>query len=156
MYAIRHGKAGNLVHVRNVGGAVLGSVVMAGAVFLLFAVQWMVLGPDGAFQPQSWEVSGMWLLGSIVVSLLAAVLGGLVCAWVAADDRGLLMLMALVLVMGVAIALGDVPATEGARLQEVGMTEAMNSAQQPKWMAWLNPVLGVAGAFAGSRLVRNR
>ena len=145
-----------MVHVRNVGGAVLGSVVMAGAVLLLFAVQWMVFGPDGAFQPQSWEVSGMWLLGSIVVSLLAAALGGLVCAWVAADDRGLLMLMALVVVMGVAIALGDVPATEGARLQEVGMTEAMNSAQQPKWMAWLNPVLGVAGAFAGSRLVRNR
>ncbi|MYB97357.1 MAG: hypothetical protein F4123_13315 [Gemmatimonadetes bacterium] len=142
--------------MRNVGGAVLGSVVMAGAVFLLFAVQWMVFGSDGAFQPQSWEVSGMWLLGSIVVSLLAAALGGLVCAWVAADDRGLLMLMALVVVMGVAIALGDVPATEGARLQEVGMTEAMNSAQQPKWMAWLNPVLGVAGAFAGSRLVRNR
>ena len=144
-------------HVRNVGGAVLGWVVMAGAVFLLFAGLWMVLGPDGAFEPRSWEVSGMWLVGSIVVSLLAAVLGGLVCTWVAADDRGLLMLMVLVVVLGVALALGDVaPAADGMRPPEVGMTEAMNSAQQPRWLAWLNPVLGVVGAFAGSRLVRNR
>ena len=145
-----------MIHVRNVGGAVVGWVVMAGAVFLLFGALWMVLGVDGAFQPQSWEVSGMWLLGSIVVSLLAAVFGGLVCTWVSADDRGLLMLMVLVVVRGIAIALGDVPSTEGVRLPEVSMMEAMNSGQQPKWLAWLNPVLGVVGAFAGSRLVRNR
>ena len=145
-----------MIHVRNVGGAVVGWVVMAGTVFLLFGALWMVLGVDGAFQPQSWEVSAMWLLGSIVVSLLAAVFGGLVCTWVAADDRGLLMLMVLVVVLGIAIALQDVPSAEGVRPLDVGMMEAMNSGQQPKWLAWLNPVLGVVGAFAGSRLVRNR
>ena len=145
-----------MTHVRNVGGAVLGWVVMAGAVFLLFSGLWTVLGADGAFRPGSWEVSGMWLAGSIVVGLLAAVIGGLVCTWVAADDRGLLMLMALVLVLGVAVALFDAPAAGGIRPPEVGMPEAMSSAQQPKWLAWLNPVLGVVGAFAGSRLVRNR
>lgn len=143
-------------HVRNVCGAVLGWVVMAGAVFLLFSGLWAVLGADGAFRPQSWEVSGVWLLGSIAVSLCAAVIGGLVCAWVAADDRGLLMLMALVVVLGVAMALFNAPTVEGIRPPEVDMNEAMNSAQQPKWLAWLNPVLGVVGAFAGSRLVGNR
>ncbi len=145
-----------MIHVRNVGGAVVGWVVMAGAVFLLFGALRMVLGVDGAFQPQSWEVSGMWLLGSIVVSLLAAVFGGLVCTWVAADDRGLLMLMVLVVVLGITNALGDVPSAEGVRPLDVSMMEAMRSGQQPKWLAWLNPVLGVVGAFAGSRLVRNR
>ena len=145
-----------MIHVRNVGGAVAGWIGMAGAVFLLFGALWMVLGVDGAFQPQSWEVSGMWLLGSIVVSLLAAVFGGLICTWVAADDRGLLMLMVLVVVLGIAIALQDVPAAEGVRPPDVGMMDAMNSGQQPKWLAWLNPVLAVVGAFAGSRLVRNR
>ena len=143
-------------HVRNVAGAVLGWAVMAGAIFLLFAALWMVLGADGAFQPQSWEVSGIWLLGSIAVSLLAAVIGGLVCTWVAADDRGLLMLMVLVVVLGVAMALVDAPAVGSFRPPDVGMAEAMNTAQQPRWLAWLNPVIGVAGAFAGSRMVRNR
>ena len=144
-------------HVRNVGGAVLGWVVMTGAVILLFTGLWMVMGPVGAFRPQSWEVSGMWLLGSIVASLLAAVFGGLVCTWVAADDRGLLMLMVLVVVLGVVLALGDAPAaTGGIRPTEVDMADAMNFAREPRWLAWLNPVLGAAGVFAGSRLVRTR
>ncbi len=145
-----------MVHVRNVGGAVLGWVVMAGAVFLLFAGLWMVLGVDGAFEPASWEVSGGWLFGSIFVGLLAGVFGGLVCTWVAADDRGILMLMVLVFVLGVGAALVGFPVVEGVRPPEVSMIEAMNSGQQPEWLTWLNPVLGVAGAFAGSRLVRNR
>ncbi len=151
-----------MTHVRNVGGAVLGWVVMAVAVLVFFSGLWMVLGADGAFRPGSWEPSGMWLAGSIVVNLLAAVVGGLVCARVAADDRGLLMLMALVLVLGVAMALFEAPAPEAAqpleamRSPEVGMIEAMSSGEQPKWLAWLNPLLGVAGAFAGSRLARNR
>ena len=76
--------------------------------------------------------------------------------WVAADDRGLLMLMVLVVVLGITNALGDVPSAEGVRPLDVSMMEAMRSGQQPKWLAWLNPVLGVVGAFAGSRLVRNR
>lgn len=145
-----------MIHVRNVGGAVLGWVVMAGAVILLYSGLWMVLGAEGAFQPGSWEVSGIWLSGSILIGLLAAVIGGLVCTWVAADDRGLLMLMVLVLVLGAYLALFDVPPAESIRPPEVGMAEAMNSSQQPGWLAWLNPVLGVVGAFAGSRLVRNR
>ncbi|MDE2876098.1 MAG: hypothetical protein OXU69_10345 [Gemmatimonadota bacterium] len=145
-----------MIHVRNVGGAVLGWVVMAGTVFLLFAGLWAILGADGAFRPGSWEVSGTWLAGSIVVSLLAAVVGGVVCTWVSADDRGLLMLMALIVVLGVAMALASVPAAEGVRPAAVGMPEAMNSAQEPRWLAWLNPLLGIAGLFAGSRLVRNR
>lgn len=145
-----------MTHVRNVGGAVLGYAVMVGAIFLFFAVLWMVLGPDGAFEPGSWEVSGAWLFGTIVAGLLAAVIGGLVCAWVAEDDRGVLMLIALVMVLGVAAALGDAAVTEGARPAQVDLVEAMNSGRQPKWLAWLNPVLGAVGAFAGSRLARNR
>ena len=145
-----------MIHVRNVGGAVLGSVVMAGAVVLLLSGLWAVLGAEGAFRPGSWEVSGAWLFGSIVVGLLAAVIGGMVCTCVAADDRGLLMLMALVLVLGVYLALANPPAAEGIRPPAVDMADPMNSVRQPTWLAWLNPVIGVAGAFAGSRLVRNR
>lgn len=66
------------------------------------------------------------------------------------------MLMALVLVLGVYLALANPPAAEGIRPPVVDMADAMNSARQPAWLAWLNPVIGIAGAFAGSRLVRNR
>ena len=144
-------------HLRNIGGAVLGWVVMFGCVVILMAGFWMMLGADGAFLPGSWEVSGAWNFGSIVISLVAAVVGGLVCAKVSADRRGVWMLVALVVVLGVASALPDASmgdATPGVRPPDLPMTEAMMTAQQPTWMAWLNPLLGAVGALFGARLVK--
>lgn len=145
-------------HLRNIGGAVLGYVVMFAGVVVLMSVFWMAVGADGAFQPGSWEVSGTWSLGSIVVGLVAGIVGGLVCGKVASDSRGVWMLIVLVVILGVATAMTDAPAAAaagGVRPADVAMTEAMMSAQQPAWLAWLNPVLGAVGAFLGARLVKN-
>ena len=150
-------------HLRNIGGAVLGWIVMFACVFVLMSGFWMMLGADGAFQAGSWEVTGTWNFGSIVISLIAAVLGGLVCAKVSADSRGVWMLVALVVVLGVASALPGAPmadagmadAATGVRPPDVSMTEAMMTAQQPRWIAWLNPVLGAVGALFGARLVKS-
>ncbi len=144
-------------HLRNFGGAVLGYVVMFAGVVVLMSVFWVVVGADGAFQPGSWEVSGTWNLGSIVIGLVAGIGGGLVCGKVASDSRGVWMLIVLVVILGVANALatgaavGPVP---GVRTPDVSMTEAMMTAQEPTWIAWLNPVLGAVGAFLGARLVK--
>jgi len=58
-------------HLRNFGGAVLGYVVMFAGVVVLMSVFWVAVGADGAFQPGSWQVSGTWNLGSIVIGLVA-------------------------------------------------------------------------------------
>ena len=142
------------IHVRNVGGAVAGWVVMALCVFALMAVLWMALGVDGSFRPGSWEVTAAWSLGSVVIGLLAAVAGGIVCGKVAGDNRGALMLIVLVVVLGVANALFQPPATGAVRPEDVAMIEAAGSAQQPRWLAWLNPVLGLVGILLGTRLAR--
>ncbi len=142
-------------HMRNIAGAVLGWVVMFAGVVILFSVLWMVLRAEGSFRPESWEISGMWALGSIVVGLLAALPGGFVCSKVAADSRGVWMLVALVVILGVADALTGAQVVEGTRPEGVSMTEAMMSGQQPQWIAWLNPVLGTVGALIGARLARS-
>lgn len=145
-------------HLRNVGGAVLGYVVMFAGVVALMSVFWMAVGADGAFQPGSWEVTGTWNLGSIVIGLAAGIVGGLVCAKVASDRRGVWMLIVLVVILGVASALPDAPAAgaaPGVRPADVSMTEAMMAASQPAWLGWLNPVLGAVGAFLGARLVES-
>ena len=142
------------VHMRNVGGAVLGWVVMAACVFVLMAVLWTALGVEGSFRPGSWEVTTAWSLGSVVIGLLAAVVGGIVCRKVAGDGRGVLMLIALVVVLGVANALFQPPATGAVRPEDVAMLEAAGSAEQPRWLAWLNPLLGLVGILLGARLAR--
>ena len=142
------------VHVRNVGGAVLGWVVMAAFVTGLMAVLWMVLGEEGSFRPGSWEVTQAWSLGSVAIGLLAAVVGGFVCAKMAGDDRGVLMLIVLVVVLGVANALFQPPATDAIRPEGVAMLDAAGSAWEPRWVSWLNPVLGLVGVLLGARLAR--
>ena len=142
------------VHMRNVGGAVLGWVVMAACVFALMAGLWMLLGEDGSFRPGSWEVTRAWTLGSVVIGLLAAVVGGFVCGKVAGDDRGVLMLVVLVVVLGVANALFQAPVAGAVRPDGVAMLDAAGLAREPRWVSWLNPVLGLVGALLGARLAR--
>ena len=53
--------------LRNILAAVVGYIAMAAVLFVLFSLLWLTLGPSRAFQPVSWEVSGGWALGSVVL-----------------------------------------------------------------------------------------
>jgi hypothetical protein len=143
---------------RVIGSVVLGYVVMAGGVFLLFALAWLALGPDGAFAPGAWSVTPAWIGMSIVVGFVAATAGGWVCAAVARDPRGPKALLVVVVLLGLLFALpvllGAGPDTTGARPPDVTMTEAMSNAQQPPWVALLNPLLGAVGVWLGARFRR--
>ncbi len=139
---------------KNILAALAGYVVMAFALFLLFSLLWVILGPSRAFQPGSWEVSGGWALGSIVLGLVAAYIGGRVCARVAHDARAATILIALVIVLGVVTALMPMEMAAGPRPDDVSMMEATAGARQPAWFSWLNPVIGVVGVWFGSRKLR--
>lgn len=149
---------------RNIGAAVLGWLTMAVVVTVFNFVAWAVLGADGAFRPGSWEVSWSWSLGSIAIALLAAIAGGLVCSKIADGPWGVRFLIAIVVVLGVVVAMGNMEMTglegvadadPGPRPDDVGMFEAMSTAQQPVWLTWLIPLLGVVGAILGSRMDRS-
>ena len=118
--------------LRNFGAAVLGWVVVAAVSFVLPTVMWMVLGPDGSFRADSWDTSTAWNAGWIIVALLGAAAGGFACSKVAADRRGLWVLIAVLVVGGALSAVLYVPAGEGMRPADVGMFEGK------RWLDWLN------------------
>ncbi|MBM4109337.1 MAG: hypothetical protein FJ255_11125 [Phycisphaerae bacterium] len=64
---------------RAILAVIVGYIVMAAVVFGLFTGAYPLLGADGAFKPNSWEVSTTWLAASFALGLIAAVMGGLVC-----------------------------------------------------------------------------
>ena len=140
--------------LRNILVAIAGYFAMAVALFMLFSALWLILGPSAAFQPGSWEISAGWAVGSIVLGLVAAYIGGLVCARLAHDRRAVTILIALLIVLGVVAALMPVEVATGARPDDVSMMEATAGARQPAWLAWLNPVIGVVGVWFGSRKLR--
>ena len=99
--------------------------------------------------------SGGLAVGSIVVSLVAAFLGGIVCAKVAADTRGVWILIGVVVVLGIgSVLMADTAVEMMTEVAEVDMTGAMDSAQEPGWLAWLTPLLGAVGVYFGARLVK--
>ncbi|WP_420442287.1 hypothetical protein [Candidatus Palauibacter sp.] len=60
--------------LRNILAAIAGYIAMAAVLFALFSLLWLALGPSRSFQPGTWEVSGAWALGSVVLGLVAALM----------------------------------------------------------------------------------
>ena len=137
--------------LRNILAAVAGYIAMAAVLFALFSLLWLTVGPSRAFEPGSWDVPGSWVLVQLVLGLVGAYIGGLVCARVAHDARGATILIGLVIVFGVVNALIPPEIVAGPRPDELSMMEATAGARQPTWFNWLNPLVGAAGVWFGSR-----
>lgn len=141
--------------MRAVGGVLLGYISMAMLVFFTFSLTYLAMGPDGAFQPGTYEVSPAWIAVSFALSLLAAIVGGMVCRWVSHSWPVTLVFAAIVLVLGLLMAIPVLmqgTPDQGPREGNVSNLEAMTKATQPVWIALLNPVVGAAGIILGGRL----
>ena len=138
--------------LKNILAAVLGYVVMFAVSFPLFSLMWVVLGADGSFQPGSWQVSGAWVASSIVLGGIVSTAGGFSCSKLAASRQGVAILIGLVILLAILAALPDAATDLGARPDDVSMFDAMTSAEQPSWMLWINPVIGVIGVLFGATL----
>lgn len=145
--------------LRNIGGVVVGYILMALTVFLTFSAAYLLMGTSGAFKPDTYEVSNLWLATSFVLSLVAAVVGGYACAAIARRGRAPLVLALLVVVLGLLAAIPALRAANSGRDRltrpaEVSNMEAMQNAVQPGWVALLNPFIGAAGVVLGASLRR--
>lgn len=145
--------------LRSIGGVILGYITMALLIFLTFSAAYLLMGTSGAFKPDTYEVSTLWLLTSFLLSIVAAVVGGYICAAIARGGRAPVALAVLVIVLGVLAAVPALRAANGGRDRltrpaEVSNMEAMQNAVTPGWVALLNPFLGAAGVIFGARLRR--
>ncbi len=146
---------------RAILGVIVGYILMAGAVFGSFAVAWMVLGADGAYKEGLWEISTTWMIMMFAVGLIAAMIGGAVCATIAAKgSKAAAVLAGLVLVFGLALAGYKLAAPQEdlptVREGEVTMFEVSENTRQPTAMLFGNPVIGLIGVLIGARLTRRK
>ena len=143
--------------LRTIGGVVVGYGAKIVVVIALFRLAYSIMGPDRAFLPGTYTISSSWIMLTIVVGLLAAIIGGLVSALIGKGTKAPWILAVLVLVLGVIIAVFEMqgrPAdlTEVIREHTVTSSEALQNRKQPTWIAFLNPVIGFTGVLAGARL----
>jgi hypothetical protein len=141
--------------LRTAGGVILGYAAMATFVFGTFTALYLAMGAEGAFRPGTYDVSTAWIVGSLLLSAVAAVLGGWVCATIGRSSRAVGILAILVLLLGVVSALMEAQmrarTVAEPRLGDVPNLEAMTRAVQPEWISWLLPVIGAAGVRYGGR-----
>jgi len=139
---------------RKIAGIVVGYLVMFVAVFATFSAAFVVMGADRAFQPGTYDVTGLWLVVSTVLSLAAAVLGGWVAVAIGKHAQAPRLLAVVVVVLGVVLAIPSLnaPATDEPRTEAVGNVDAMMKARQPNAVTLLNPVIGAVGVLVGGRM----
>jgi uncharacterized membrane protein YfcA len=99
-------------------------------------------------------VSAPWLIVSFVLSFVAAVLGGYVCALIAKSLKPPKVLTAVVLALGLVLAIPALMESGGdsqPRPETVDTVEAMQNAKQPPWVVLLTPFVGAVGVLLGAR-----
>lgn len=141
--------------LKSVGGVIVGYIVMFILVFVLFSLAYLALGANGAFKPGTYDVSTQWLAISVIVSLVAAIVGGFICSLIAPNSKAPLALVGLVLLLGLLSAIPVLMSNDprpNIRDASVGNMEAMMNARQPAWIALLNPLIGAVGVMLGSRM----
>ena len=143
---------------RAILGVIVGYIVMAGVVIGSFAAAWMVFGQDSAYKEGLWEISTTWMIMMFVAGLIAAMIGGAVCAAIAAKgSKAAMVLAGLVLVLGFVDAGFKLAAPREdrptVREDNVTMFEATPNSQEPTVMLLGNPVIGLVGVLIGARLV---
>jgi hypothetical protein len=142
--------------VRSILGVVAGYLAMFIFVFISFTSLYLLLGANGAFEPDTYEVSLIWIIISFILSIVAALLGGYLCVLISKNRKAALVLAGIVFVLGIAMAIPVLIDVENEvqemRKADVPNLEAMQNAKQPPLVALLTPLIGALGVFAGSKL----
>jgi len=141
--------------LRNILAVIVGYVVIFLITVISFSAAYMALGAAGSFKPGSYDVSSTWAAISIIVGLASAMLGGAICARIAASAAASKVFAGIVFLLGLLLAIPTLSAEEAPAREsdEIPMSQAMRDARQPTWFALLNPLLGAGGILLGARLV---
>ena len=131
-------------------------VVMFIFMFAAFTGCYFALGTEGTFQTDSYNVTTVWIALTVVVCLLAGIVGGFLCAAISKSKRTCQIFALIVFFIGLLAcfipAMKRSPDAPNVRAGEVSNTDAMRLAVSPMWLHVLTPVLSAAGVLLGARM----
>ena len=140
---------------RPIVAVVVSYLLMFVLVTLAFFGMYALLGAERAFKPGSWDASNLWIGLALVLSLIVAVIAGILCAMIARGGKAPLALAGLVFALGLIFAIPSFVANQvdqGVRASAPPLFEAMQKAKQPNWVPLAFPVIGAVGVLLGARL----
>ncbi len=143
---------------RTIIGVIVGYVAMFVLISVAITAEYMLVGADHAFKPGSFQASTQWIATGLVVNLIIAIMGGFICALIAKRAKAVTVLAIVVFVLGLLLSIPTlmVPRTGAVRTTgDVPMLEAMQKAEEPRWVPFTAPFIGVIGVLIGGKLRRS-
>ncbi|HEY2139838.1 MAG TPA: hypothetical protein VGH00_07150 [Chthoniobacterales bacterium] len=143
--------------LRSIVAVVVSYAAMFVFFFAAFTGCYIALGTDRVFQPDSYEVSTLWIGLALALSLLGSMLGGYICAAISRKIRTCQVFAFIVFFLGL---LACIPAMKrnpdwpNVRAGEVENLQAMQLAVTPMWVHLLTPVISAVGVLAGAGIKR--
>jgi hypothetical protein len=123
--------------------------------FAAFTGCYIALGAGRVFQPDSYEVSTLWIGLALVLSLLGSMLGGYICAVISRKMRTCQVFAFIVFLLGLLACIPAMkrdPDSPNVRAGEVENLQAIQLAVTPMWVHLLTPVISAAGVLVGARM----
>lgn len=143
--------------LKSILAIIVSYVVMFALFFAIFTGLWFILGVERVFQPDSYEVTMIWIGATLVVGFLVTMFAGYLCAAISKSWRTC-QIFALIVFLLTLIqcfsALRRSPDAPNVRAGDVGMFDAMNLAVTPLWLHFVNPVISGAAVLLGARMKR--
>jgi uncharacterized membrane protein YoaK (UPF0700 family) len=138
--------------------AIIVSYILMFAVFMaIFTGLYFLLGVERVFQSDSYEVTMLWILLTLVIGFLVSMFSGYVCAAISKSWRTCQIFALIVFLLSLIqcfSALKRNPDAPNTRAGEVAMFDAMKLAVSPLWLHFVNPILCGAGVLVGARMKR--
>jgi hypothetical protein len=142
--------------VRGILSVVVGYLVLA--ILVTLATSVVFVAPGFVFRTDSVEPTVAFTVWNLVMSLVGAIVGGLVCAAIAGRKRPtpVKVFAGLVLVLGLGLAVAHQfdsrPPITAEEIAHMSIVERAEHAREPVWYSFLLPFVGCAGVLMGSRL----
>ncbi len=138
--------------------AVIVSYVAMFVIFMaIFTGLYFAIGVERVFQPDSYEVSMLWIALTLVIGFVVSMFGGYLCAAISKSWRTCQVFALIVFLLALIqcfSALKRNPDAPNVRAGEVGMFDAMKLAVSPLWLHFVNPILSGAAVLIGARMKR--
>jgi hypothetical protein len=121
----------------------------------VFMGAFLALGVERVFQPDSYEVSTLWMAVAALLSFCGSILGGLICAAISKSKRTCQIFAFLVFSLSLLACIPAMkrnPDAPNVRAGEVSNFEALRLEVSPMWFHFLTPVISAAGVLLGARM----
>ena len=138
--------------------AIVASYVVMFVIFMaIFTCLYFALGVERVFQTDSYEVSMLWIVLTLVIGFFVSMFAGYLCAAISKSWRTCQVFALIVFLLALIQCLSALrrnPDAPNVRAGEVGMFDAMSLAVTPLWLHFVNPILSGAAVLIGARMKR--